>query len=133
MAPKVYTFYVTSPDDCPEYDRETVKLMIQSVTNISSHNPEKPLKLTLEYSGQPARSIMWTPEIIKALVPHMEFFCKEILHYEFNMQDKNHLDNGNIHLSSQIGRTHFDTFWNNHFFPMLQEAGISSGQAKNKL
>ena len=52
MAPKVFTFYMTPPgaDDCPVYDRESVKLMIQSLTNISSRNPEKPLKLTLEYS-----------------------------------------------------------------------------------
>jgi hypothetical protein len=133
MAPKVYTFYMTPPDDCPVYDRETVKLMIQSVTNISSRNPEKPLKLTLEYSGQPARSIMWTPEIIRALVPHMEFFCKEILHYEFNIQDKKHLDNDDIHLLSHLGRTYFNTFWDNHFFPMLQAAGISTGQRKNNL
>ncbi len=133
MAPKVYTFYVTPPDDCPIYDRETVRLMIQSVTNISSRNPEKPLKLTLEYSGQTDHSIMWTPEIMKALVPHMEFFCKEILRYKFNIQDKNHLDNGDIHLLSQLGRTHFNTFWNNHFIPMLQAAGMPSGQTKNSL
>ncbi len=135
MAPKVFTFYMTPPgaDDCPVYDRESVKLMIQSLTNISSRNPEKPLKLTLEYSGQPARSIMWTPEIMKALVPHMEFFCKEILHCEFSKQDKNHLDNGDIHLLSHLGRTCFNTFWDNHFFPMLQAAGISTGQMKNNL
>jgi hypothetical protein len=124
IAPNFYNFRIHSPN-VERYnvnDKGITMKLLEIVSELASHSPETQFRLVLEYSGLPEHSIIWNKQVLKSVLPFMEFFCREILHYNFSKMDTKHIDAGQIELLSPIGKKYFDIFWKNHFLPLLREA-----------